>query len=71
MVRSNKSLLSKGEGFAAKFADRRQFMETEFIRKNNERFGYERFHFLYLEDTLTKEEREKKIIKAIKEFFNI
>lgn len=62
---------TKGEGFAAKFADRRQFMETEFIRKNNERFGYERFHFLYLEDTLTKEEREKKIIKAIKEFFNI
>lgn len=62
---------TKGEGFAAKFADRRQFMETEFIRKNNERFGYERFRFLYLEDTLTKEEREKKTIKAIKEFFNI
>lgn len=51
---------TKGEGFAAKFADRRQFMETEFIRKNNERFGYERFRFLYLEDTLTKEEREKR-----------
>lgn len=62
---------TKGEGFAAKFADRRQFMETEFIRKNNECFGYERFRFLYLEDTLTKEEREKKTIKAIKEFFNI
>lgn len=62
---------TKGEGFAAKFADRRQFMETEFIRKNNECFGYERFRFLYLEDTFTKEEREKKTIKAIKEFFNI
>lgn len=62
---------TKGEGFAAKFADRRQFMETEFIRKNNECFGYERFRFLYLEDTLTKEEREKKTIKAIKDFFNI
>lgn len=59
---------TKGEGFAAKFADRRQFMETEFIRKNNECFGYERFRFLYLEDTLTKEEREKKTIKAIKDF---
>ena len=62
---------TKGEGFAAKFADRRQFMETEFIRKNNECFGYERFRFQYLEDTLTKEEREKKTIKAIKDFFNI
>ena len=62
---------TKGEGYAAKFADRRQFMETEFIHKNNKCFGYERFRFLYLEDTLTKEEREKKTIKAIKEFFNI
>ena len=62
---------TKGEGFAAKFADRRHFMETEFIRKNNECFGYERFRFLYLEDALTKEEREKKTIKAIKDFFNI
>ena len=62
---------TKGEGFAAKFADRRQFMETEFIRKNNTCFGYERFRFLYLEETLSKEEREIKTIKAIKEFFNI
>lgn len=62
---------TKGEGFAAKFADRRQFMETEFVHKNNDCFGYERFRFLYLEDTLTKEEREKKTIKAIKDFFNI
>lgn len=62
---------TKGEGFAAKFADRKQFMETEFIRKNNERFGYERFRFLYLEDTLSKEEREKQTIQAIKDFFNL
>ena len=62
---------TKGEGFAAKFADQKQFMETEFIRKNNERFGYERFRFLYLEDTISKTEREKQTLKAIKEFFNI
>lgn len=61
---------TKGEGFAAKFADRRQFMETEFIRRNNELFGYERFRFLYLEDSLSKEKREKMTIKAIKDFFN-
>ena len=62
---------TKGEGFAAKFADRLKFIENEFLHKNNERYGYNRFYFLYLEDTLTKEEREKKTIKAIKEFFNI
>lgn len=62
---------TKGEGFAAKFIDRKLFMETEFIRKNNERFGYERFRFLYLEDTRSKTEREKQTMEAIKEFFNI
>lgn len=62
---------TKGERFAAKFADRKKFMETEFIQKNNEHFGYERFHFLYLEDTQSKEEREKLTIKTIKEFFKI
>ena len=61
---------TKGEGFAAKFANRRQFMETEFIRKNNERFGYERFRFLYLEDTLSKEAREIKTLQTIQYFFN-
>lgn len=61
---------TKGEGFAAKFADRRQFMETEFIRKNNERFGYERFCFLYLEDTLSKEMREMQTLQTIEHFFN-
>lgn len=61
---------TKGEGFAAKFADRRHFMETEFIHRNNECFGYERFRFLYLEEELGKEEREKRTIQAIQEFFN-
>lgn len=61
---------TKGEGFAAKFTDKRKFIETEFIRKNNERFGYPRFNFLYLEDTLNREEQERKTITAIKQFFN-
>ena len=61
---------TKGEGFAAKFVDRRRFMETEFIRKNNERFGYERFCLLYLEDTLSKEMREMQTLQTIQHFFN-
>ena len=60
---------TKGEGFAAKFADRRRFMETEFIRKNNERFGYERFRFIYLEDTLKKEAFMQQTLEVINEFF--
>ena len=40
------------------------------IEKNNEKFGYPRFDFLYLEDTISKEEREKQTIYKINEFFN-
>jgi FMN-dependent NADH-azoreductase len=62
---------TKGEGFAAKFADKRKFMETEFVKKNNEKFGYQRFEFLYLEDTLNAEQRSQKTLKAMKDFFNL
>lgn len=61
---------TKGEGFAAKFADKRNFIETEFIKKNNEKFGYPRFSFLYLEDTLSREEQERRTLRAINQFFN-
>lgn len=60
---------TKGEGFAAKFAERRQFVEEEFVKLNNERFGYSRFCFLYIEDTLTPAEQDKKTITAINQFF--
>ncbi len=60
---------TKGEGFAAKFAERKEFMKT-FIQKNNEKFGYLRFDFLYLEDTISKGERIKQTMQAIDNFFN-
>ncbi|WP_315517928.1 DEAD/DEAH box helicase family protein [Hoylesella shahii] len=60
---------TKGEGFAAKFAERRQFMEEEFVKLNNERFGYNRFSFLYIEDTMTPFEQDKKTLTAINQFF--
>ena len=59
---------TKGEGFAAKFKERLDFM-SEFVRKNNDKFGYRRFDFLYLEDTLTPEQRRRKTLAAIKDFF--
>ncbi len=60
---------TKGEGYAAKFRERKEFMETEFVKKNNEKFGYKRFDFLYLEDTLTSEQRRAKTLQAINDFF--
>ena len=60
---------TKGEGYAAKFVPRREFMEQEFLRLNNEKFGYQRFDFLYIEDTLTTDEQTAKTIQKIKQFF--
>ena len=59
---------TKGEGFAAKFTEKKEFMKT-FIEKNNEKFGYPRFDFLYLEETWSKEERERRTLEAIETFF--
>lgn len=60
---------TKGEGFEAKFADKKTFMESAFLQKNNEKFGYARFDFLYLPDTLTASERMNKTHEKICEFF--
>ena len=59
---------TKGEGFAGKFVPRKQFMEETFIKLNNEKLGLPRFDFLYIEDTLTSEERLQKTINKI-DFF--
>lgn len=48
---------TKGEAYKEKFADKRKFMAEEFCKLNNEKFGYERFTFLYLEDNLPMTER--------------
>lgn len=61
---------TKGEGFAAKFKDKLKFMSA-FVEKNNDKFGYKRFDFLYLEDALKQEERRRKTLKAIQDFFNM
>lgn len=59
---------TKGEGFAEKFRQKRDFM-GEFVRINNEQFGYERFGFLYIDDSLSKDEQDKLTISAINKFF--
>lgn len=60
---------TKGEGYAAKFKERLAFMREVFVPRNNERYGRERFSFLYLEDTITPEQRVRQTIQMINEFF--
>lgn len=59
---------TKGEGFAGKFIPRRQFMDDVFIKLNNDKFGRERFQFLYIEDTLDGPARLQETINKINSF---
>ena len=62
---------TKGEIYAKDptFMDKKTFMETEFSKQNNTAFGYERFKYLYLEDTLPEKERLTLTHQKICEFF--
>lgn len=60
---------TKGEAYEAQFADKKTFMEAAFLQQNNEKFGYRRFDFLYLPDTLTDNERINQTHQKICEFF--
>ena len=51
------------------FKDKRAFMENEFAKKNNETFGYNRFDYLYLEDTLSESDKILTTHNKICEFF--
>ena len=41
----------------------------EFLKLNNEDAGYRKFHYIYVEDTMTKEEITDKLRAEIKRFF--
>ena len=51
------------------FTEKRAFMEAEFSRYNNQAFGYERFDYLYLEDTMSESERIHTAYEKICSFF--
>ena len=59
---------TKGKGYEAAFADRRKFM-SEFVSRNNKKFGYQRFDFLYMPETLSVDEQDRQTISAINQFF--
>lgn len=51
------------------FNNKKSFVETEFLKQNNQAFGYKRFDYLYLEDTLSERDRIITTHKKIYEFF--
>lgn len=61
---------TKGGIYAEKFKPRKTFMEAEFLRVNNEKYGYARFDFLYLEDSQKIEANTAKLNAKINQFFN-
>ena len=62
---------TKGEIYAndPTFKQKRNFMESAFIKQNNDKFGYNRFDYLYLEDTLGEKDRIVLTLETIKKFF--
>lgn len=62
---------TKGEIYAndPMFKEKKSFMQEYFTGMNNEKYGYERFDYLYLEDTLSDNERVLMTHQAISNFF--
>ena len=52
------------------FKDKKEFVEKVFKDKNNLKFQYDRFEYLYLEDSLTTNERLGQVDDIIKKFMN-
>lgn len=51
------------------FREKKLFMETEFTKQNNSAFGYDRFEYLYLEDTISENERLEITHRKMCDFF--
>ena len=62
---------TKGEGFSNNpdFLKRKNFVETEFLKINREKFGYQRFDFLYLEDSRNIATNISKLNNKLNQFF--
>lgn len=61
---------TKGKGYKeqSEFIDRRNYIEREFIKFNNKKFGYNKFDYLYIEDTLTDSQVVSKLNDKLYEF---
>ena len=63
---------TKGEGYAndRSFIRKKNFVETEFLKQNNKKFGYQKFDFLYLKDSENINNNLGKLNDKINTFFN-
>ena len=64
-------LETKGKWFWSQqeFKDRKDYVENIFIKDNNEKFWYKKFDYLYIEDSLSENDRINKINDAINNLF--
>lgn len=72
--RIHKALIleTKGAGYSRDpaFLKKKKYVAGEFLRQNNEKFGYKRFDFLYLEDSADIDTNIIKLGNHINTFFN-
>ena len=59
----------KGFSDAPAFLKKKNFVSNEFLKQNNEKFGYKRFDFLYLADSDNIENNISKLNEKINNFF--
>lgn len=60
---------TKGTGFEQAFNTRRQYVQSDFLRLNRDRFGYERFDFLYIRESDPPNVRLGHLAEKINTFF--
>lgn len=62
---------TKGEGFAndTDFIKKKNFVETDFLKHNEDKFGYKKFDFLYLEDSTKMLDNIAEVNQRINQFF--
>lgn len=63
---------TKGSGYAEQttFKLRKKFMETEFLQMNNDKFGYKKFEYLFLQDDAKFDDNLAKLNNVVINFFN-
>jgi type III restriction enzyme len=64
---------TKGQIYAQdkNFLRRREFVEQHFLPENEKQYGYRKFEYLYIEDTMAESEQNSRILKAITKFFEV
>jgi hypothetical protein len=61
---------TKGSG-TTNFTRRRKFVEGEFLKINKDKFGYDKFEYLYLTGANKMEENLTRLTSSIKKFFGL